>query len=169
MWNENAPSCECSISAPNGKATSIDSFATVRARCPALNQVFLPDSIWTDFQSWWERSGHEAGHQSILRLAYERGYLDRVTSPIHRYLLTAATIRPNVRNQYIQDLREKWLGLKDPLERHKKWRIFQGHLVELQFAAWLERRSYTIDDLEALREGSDIEATSLDGSELRSS
>jgi hypothetical protein len=51
----------------------------------------------------------------------------------------------------------------DPIERHKKFRIFFGRLVELQCAEWLEQQGWAISGLEALREGPDIEAYTSDG------
>jgi hypothetical protein len=88
----------------------------------------------------------------------ERGHLGRVTSAVHRYLITAGLPRPDVRRQYLQDLRERWMLYLDPLERHQKFRILAGRLVELQFAEWLEVQGWKVSGLEALREGPDIEA-----------
>jgi hypothetical protein len=93
----------------------------------------------------------------------ERGYLGRVTSAVHRYLMTAGVPRPNVRQQYLQDLRERWMLYADPHERHQKARIFLGRLVELQVAEWLEFQGWTVSGLEALRQGPDIEASTPDG------
>jgi hypothetical protein len=98
-------------------------------------------------------------HKSALLEAYRYGYLNRATSPIHRYLLTAGALRSDAREQYIKDLQERWLLFQEPLERHQKWKAFHGRLAELQFAGWLEEeKSYEITGLEALRKGPDIEA-----------
>lgn len=163
MTSDDAASCSCAAPLLDENGASLESFAKVRACCPALHQVLLPDSIWHEFQDWCTNPDDVAGHRSVLWIAHQRHCLHRVTSPIHRYLLTGATIRSNVREQYIKDLQERWLGNEEPLERHRKWRIFQGHLAELQLAVWLEDQSYAIEGLEALREGPDIEATSADG------
>lgn len=48
---------------------------------------------------------------------------------------------------------------EDPLERHRRSRIFTGRIVELQCAAWLESLGWVINGVEAFRVGSDIEAT----------
>jgi hypothetical protein len=126
--------------------------------------VLLPDSIWQEFQDWCDQPDDVAEHRSVLLLAYLRGCLDRVTSPIHRYLLISGTVRADARKQYIKDLQETWLREREPLERHRKWKIFYGRLVEFLFAAWLEEQSYTITGLEALREGSSgMEAVSPNG------
>jgi len=47
----------------------------------------------------------------------------------------------------------------DSLERHQRSRVFTGRIVELQSAAWLEMRGWSITGLEALRPGPDIEAS----------
>jgi hypothetical protein len=77
--------------------------------------------------------------------------------------MTAGVPRPNVRQQYLQDLRERWMLYSDPHERHQKARIFLGRLVELQFAEWLELQGWTVSGLEALRQGPDFEAYTHDG------
>ena len=150
--------CVCGAALPPGEQNLLASFSAVRAGCPALGKVLLPDSIWQDFQGWCVHPDDIAEHRSVLLRAYLRGFLGRVTLPIHRYLLASGAIRTDARKQYIKDLQETWLRNQEPLERHRKWRIFHGHLVELQLAAWLEEQSYAITGLEALREGPDIEA-----------
>jgi hypothetical protein len=115
--------------------------------------------VWPDFQQWHRQPAAKVDfHQSILLLAMERGHLYRVTSAVHRYLIAAGLPRPDVRQQYLQDLRERWMLYSDPHERHQKSRMFLGRLVELQFAEWLELQGWTISGLEALRQGPDIEA-----------
>lgn len=70
-----------------------------------------------------------------------------------------------VRKQYLKDLRERWMYYSDsdPMKRHQKFRSFFGKVVELQFAEWLESQGWTVSKLEALREGPDIEAKTIDG------
>jgi hypothetical protein len=46
----------------------------------------------------------------------------------------------------------------DPIERHRKFRIFFGRLVELQCIEWLESQGWAVSRFEAFREGPDIEA-----------
>ncbi|HEY5864108.1 MAG TPA: hypothetical protein VI542_00925 [Candidatus Tectomicrobia bacterium] len=89
--------------------------------------------------------------------------MGRVTSAVHRYLMTAGHPRPDVRRQYLQDLRERWMLYADPIERHEKARIFSGRLAELQCAEWLELQGWIVSGLEALREGPDIEAYANEG------
>lgn len=123
--------------------------------------------MWPDFQKWHRQADEEAQHQSILLLAMKRGHLGRVTSAVHRYLITGNRPKPNVRPQYLKDLRERWLSYPDPKERNKKFRIFFGRLAELQFAEWLELEGWRVCELEALRKeqenGPDIEAWAARG------
>lgn len=137
---------------------ALEIFAAVRSRCPVLNQIFLPDTIWIDFQKWHNQPDTVVHHRSILLLSMERGYLGRVTSAVHRYLITSGQARPDIRQQYLQDLQERWMFYQNPTERHQKFRTFMGRLVELQFAEWLESQGGTVSNLEALREGPDVEA-----------
>ena len=143
-------------------SNSIEEFTKLREKCPALHQVFLPDSIWQDFRKWCSRQD-DAGHRSILLLAFQRGQLCRMTAPIHRFLVSSTGLHPNVRKQYISDLRERWMFDRDPAERHRLSRIFRGRTVELQFALWLESQSHKVIGLEATREGPDIETVSRGG------
>ncbi|MGA2577455.1 MAG: hypothetical protein ABSH24_15660 [Bryobacteraceae bacterium] len=144
------------------EAGALASFAEIRAACPALQKVLVPDTVWPEFQDWCTHPDDVAEHRSVVWEAYVGGCLDRVTSPIHQYLLEGWS--PLCTKQYRQDLQEAWMRKKQPLERHKKWRIFYGHLVELQFAAWLEEQGYAISGLEATNEKSpDVEAVSPAG------
>jgi hypothetical protein len=137
----------------------LDTFAALREQCAALKEILAPDDLWPAFQTWACQPPNGAHHQSILLLAMERSHLNRVTTPIHRYLIEAGTPRATLRKQYLQDLRERWMAYDDALERHRKARAYRGRLVELQCAEWLEAQGWSISGLEALREGSDIEAS----------
>lgn len=150
--------CRCFNVTNCGGEGSLETLATVRSQCGALLRVFLPDDVWPDFQKWHHQPDNSAYHRSVLLLALERGHLGRVTSPIHRYLIQSGTPKPVVRKQYLNDLRELWMNYSDPIERHKKSRIFLSRVVELQCAEWLEQQGWIIDGLEAIREGPDIEA-----------
>lgn len=154
--------CSCSKRQGSVGKESLEIFAAVRSCCPALH-LFVPDEVWPGFQQWHRQSDTVAYHRSILLLAMEWGHLGRVTSAVHRYLITAGLPRPDVRQQYLQDLRERWMLHSDPIDRHQKFRMFAGRLVELQFAEWLELQGWTISGLEALREGPDVEAYASDG------
>lgn len=138
-------------------------FAEVREACPALRRVLIPDDVWPAFQAWDRQPRDDAHHRSILLLAMDRGHLSRVTSAVHRYLISGNAPRADLREQYAQDLRERWMSYPNVLERHQRCRAFLGLLVELQCAEWLEAQGWTIDRLEALREGPDIVARSEGG------
>jgi hypothetical protein len=155
--------CICGTALPPSDQSLIASFGEIRARCPALRKILVPNSIWQEFQGWCDRLDGMAIQQSELLMAHQRGSLGRVTSPIHRYLLQSEMVRTDARKQYTKDLQETWLGDLELLERHRKWRMFHGRVAELQFAEWLEEHSYTITGLEALREGPDVEAVSRNG------
>jgi hypothetical protein len=141
----------------------IKDFSEMRDKCPALREVLLPDSIWQQFRDWHSRPDDVAAHCSIVLLAFRRGYLGRVTAPIHRYIVSSAGVLPGVRKQYVKDLRERWMLHGDPIKRNRLARIFRGRLVELQFAVWLESQSHKVVGLETTREGPDIETVSSDG------
>ncbi len=142
----------------------LNTFAAVRERCPAINQLLVPDEIWPKFHNWHLWSDGEAHHESTLLLALDRGYLSSITSPMHRFLLESGRINSRVRKQYINDLQENWIDDSDSLERHKKFKTFQGRVAELQCAEWLERMGWEISGLEAFREGGpDIEAKNARG------
>ncbi len=152
-----ARNCRCVI--------PIDILERIRADCPALHSLFLPEDEWSKFKEWHERPHRSvAGHRSYLLLALQGGCLARLTGPIHRYLISNETLRSDVRRQYVKDMRERWMFYSESLERHRKSRMFAGRIVEIQFAEWIETTlGWTIIGLEALREGPDIEATSASG------
>jgi hypothetical protein len=145
----------------NYRIIPLDTFTAVREKCPAIKELFVPDEIWPKFRSWHLWSDVEAHHESALLLALDRGHLNSITFPVHRYLFEPSCINSRLRKQYINDLQEKWMDHSDPLERHKKFKMFYGRIVELQCVEWLERQGWKISDLEAFREGAaDIEAKS---------
>ena len=155
---EPTETCICTRSHDADTETSLDTLETVRHACPVLREVFLPDNLWHDFREWHRRPDSISYQRSVILLALERGQLSKVTSPIHRYLISEGSIRPNVRQQYLKDLQEFWMRYETVIERHRKFRIFLSRLAELQFAEWLEGRAWKIIGLEALRTGPDIEA-----------
>ena len=147
---------------PDGQIP-LQEFIALREKCPALREILVPEQVWAQFREWHLSPDYVASHSSVVLLAFRRGYLSRVTDPIHRYLVSSAGIRPGVSTQYVRDLREKWIFDADPAERNRLSRIFRGRLAELQFASWLESQSHVIVGLEALRKGSDIETISKNG------
>jgi len=151
-----APACACSRKYAGGDL--LHDFTKIREGCPALNLVLLPDGIWPAFLDAAGKKPNEALHQSMLVLAFQRGHLEHVTGPVHRYLLADGRVKPELRKQYAQDLRERWLLETGRLERHRESRRFTGRLVELLCTQWLETGSWRVTGLEAFREGPDIAA-----------
>lgn len=140
-----------------------EGFIDLRQHCSALREVLLPDEIWPEVLQWHRVGDDVASHSSVVLLAYRRGRLPKVTGPIHRYLLIDTGIFASARKQYLKDLCEKWMLNPDPGERHRLSRTFRGRLIELQYAQLLENQNHAIVGLEAIRQGSDIEARSPNG------
>jgi hypothetical protein len=151
---DEAHACACAQKYDRGDLLA--GFAAVRDGCPVLKQLLLPDAIWPDFQKAAAAPADDALHQSMLVLAFERGHLARLTSPLHRYLMNGEKVGDGLR--YVNDLPERWLFKTDTLERHSKARAFMGKLTELHAAQWLEHDGWRITELEAFREGPDIGA-----------
>jgi hypothetical protein len=141
----------------------LDDFVALRNNCSALRDLLLPEPIWAQFLDWHSLPDDVANHASVALLAFRRGQLSRITGPIHRFLVSSGGIRPDVRAQYVQDLKEKWMFQNEPHERNRLYRTFRGRLVELQFASFLESESHTIARLEATGKGPDIESISANG------
>jgi hypothetical protein len=141
-------------------------FYELRDKCDALCKVFIPNGIWETFQDMTQSEQDGANHQSMLLLAYERGYLHKMTSPVHKYLLDSrGNLKRQVSNDYIRDLQEKWMFENGELRRHQVSRIYRGKVSELQCAEWLEEKGWEISNLEALGGAHDIEAVSPEGSD----
>jgi hypothetical protein len=126
--------------------------------------LFVPDSEWQRFRSWHTAGSHNsAEHVSFLVAALHRGHVNRLTSSVHRFLITDGLVRKEVRSQYLEDLRERWMYADDPFERHDAWRRFFGKVCELQIAELFEQRGLEVTALEAYREGPDIELSNVSG------
>src|SRR5215469_11510504 len=95
--------CACMTPWVDNERASIDILETIRAECPALRHIFLPDDVWLGFKAWHQNRDVVAAHRSMLLLALERGHLARLTSSIHRYLIEGGTVRQEVRRQYVKD------------------------------------------------------------------
>jgi len=88
--------CAC-LEAPYLRVESAAQALTrLRALCPALHSVFLPQDMWCDFWRWRKQEDEVAAHRSVLLLALERGHLGRFTSPVHKYLLDGEHVRSGV-------------------------------------------------------------------------
>ncbi|NVL89443.1 MAG: hypothetical protein HWN69_00415 [Desulfobacterales bacterium] len=157
--------CPCQRAIDTEHKDLLREFRRIRKQCPALREVLVPGPILSEFEEACNAAPDNARHRSILLLALERGYLNRITSPIHSYVLKNDKPKNELTKQYRQDLQERWLRNDSEIERHRRSRIFQGRLCELQCAEWIEKQGWKITDLEALGGSQDIEARSPDGTE----
>lgn len=142
----------------------LSEFAEVREACPALKKVLVPDEDWESFSQFVTAPMDEAFHQPMAILAFKRRHLNRITSPIHRYLIENGEVHHLLTSQYRQDLRERWHISDTPLRRHQKFRIYMGKFTELQTAEWLETtQRWQILNLAAIGGPFDIEGISSEG------
>jgi len=141
---------------------SSSSFPNVRNKCDAL-KLMVPDENLDCFLKWdkcCSSENNKAFHRSTIMLALKRGYLDRITSPIHRF----NTNNKPFTKSYQNALAEKWMMAKSTVKRHQEFRIFMGKLIELKFAEWLSNNKWKIDDLEAWTDKNpDVTATNAIG------
>jgi hypothetical protein len=160
--------CACEKAIVIEEKNILEEFARIREKCCALKEILLPDSIWSDFQKIGFKNIDEANNRSILLLALERGYLRKITSPIHRYLIKEGKPRKELIPQYKKDLNENWmLKIEDTyIRRHQKAKEFLGKLTELLTAEWIEKQGWMISSLEALGGNCDIEALSPENVEV---
>jgi hypothetical protein len=154
-------SCSCQTAKATEYHCVLEDFAALRERCPALKQILVPDTIWLDFQRVATEEINAARHVPILLVAFKYGYLRKITSSVHKYLMDNGNIKKELTKQYrdIGDI-EKWILNKDILERHRKFKSYMGKPTELLCAAWIEEQGWRISNLAALGGKADIEATS---------
>ncbi len=79
-----------------------------------------------------------------------RGYLGRITRPVHLYLLDGEKVKNGLKKNYRKDLIEKWINETTPISCHQKSRGHEGKLAELLCSEWLQRNGWEIKNLEAL-------------------
>lgn len=149
--------CTCSTP-PSNEETHIEDFLNLRSTCPALKEIFIPNHLLQEFSINIRQAPNKASHQSILFLAYKNGYLNKLTLPVHRYLLEGSNVSTLASSSYKSALQEKWFFYGNELSLHQKARGYRGKLTELQCAEWLEDNQYEIINLEALNGKHDIEA-----------
>ena len=142
--------CDCQNMITTEHNHLLKEFSILRSKCPAIKEVLIPEALWPDFQRFFLNKSNRAAHSSILLLAFERKHLNKITSPIHRYLMEGEKPKPSVTNQYVKDLRECWLLEETEIERHRKAKMFMGKLIELQCAEWIENQKWKISNIEAL-------------------
>lgn len=142
--------CDCQTEFCDGSESICEikkRFFDLRIRCPVLNH-FVPDETCEIIRNnQWGVDEH--GHQSIILLAYTRGYLQRITRPLHRFLIDdKGDMIDNINKNY-KDLKECWLQANTPENKHSSARGYMGKPLELVFAEMLYNKSYDIVDLEA--------------------
>ncbi len=147
--------CECTKSYNGNKNEIVEHFTKLRGKCPAINEILIPDCIFDQYINFVSKPLDQANHQSILLLAFQRNYLHKITIPIHKYL-----INKNINENYKKDLQEFWLKKGDILDRHKTARIYMGKLYEILIADWLDYNNWEIIELEATGGIADIVAIS---------
>jgi len=152
--------CPCLSTSFFKKDALLGEFAALREQCAVLKQIFVPDEIWPSFRDKCIAQPDVARHQSILLGAFVNGVINRITLPIHRYLLDGCRPKSTLSKQYKKDLIEKWIFEKEVIDRHRKARIFQGKLAELFSAFWIDAQGWNIISLEAIGSDFDIEAMS---------
>jgi hypothetical protein len=155
--------CCCQITRPDSEKPIIEAFGLVRENCPALRQVLMPERSWEMFAAHSPKAADNARHCSYLLMAYKRGALHRITSPVHRFLLQSGEPHPRLIGQYRQDLQELWLNESDPVNRHERFKKFFGKIVELQLAEWLANTGWIVTGLAALGAEVDIVVRSPNG------
>lgn len=151
--------CACQHYVWNGNLDELRVFKSLHATCPALNQLLIPSNDWSQFEQAALAPPDAAYHRSMLLLAFERGYLGRITLPIHRYLLDGNSVKPNVVNQYRLDLAETWMFENSIDLRHKRSKSYLGRLGELILTASMQDDGWVITNLEVWGGKFDIEAS----------
>ena len=138
----------------------ISPFELVRASCPALSQVVVPDSIWTQYKAFCLSEFDDANFRPITWLAFRRGYLANFTRPIHRFVLDGRKEGVQPTDKCLKDLCERWFLKSDVMARFQVSKRFEACIAELRFAEWLERGSWNITNLEVYGGKHDVEASS---------
>lgn len=158
--------CDCQTVTGTGNSwkSVLNQFENVRKNCPALREIFVPESVWPQFSEVALNFHNNATeHQYIFLCAFKAGFLRKITLPVHAYLLDGEKPKKSLKKQYKQDLIEKWILKKIPTERHIGARGFHGKLAELISSSWIESQGWKIINLEALGGSFDIEAISPQG------
>lgn len=152
--------CDCQNMVTTEHNHLLEEFSILRSKCSAIKEVLIPEDDWPAFQRVFLEKRDQAVHCSILLLAFERGHISKITSPIHRYLMEGKKPKLSLTKQYAKDLIEYWLLEETEIERHRKSKMFIGKLIELQCTEWIEDQGWKIFNISALGGNADIEAQS---------
>lgn len=148
--------CVCTTNF-DSKGDYLHQFRDIRNKCPALNKIFVPDEIFENFMLA-SSNFNTTRHQPIVIGLLRNNCLSKITVPAHLYLMEDGIVSSRLTKQYKKDLMETWITESEPIERHRKNRIFEGKLAEILCANYLENKGWRITNLEALGGNHDIEA-----------
>ena len=148
--------CPCQSILVSNNRSLFEDFASLRKLCPALRDILVPDTIWHDFREIATAIDDQNRKQPIVLGAFKNGLLNRITLPVHTYLLDGPTLKCNLTRQYKEDLSEKWILKQERSAAYQKLKTFKGKLTEIMVAAWLADYGWTINNLEALGGSFDI-------------
>jgi len=135
-------------------------FLGLRNKCSALKEILVPNDILEDFINTYINDNSKFDFMSIL--AFERGYLKNITTPVHKFIIGNLHKVPKY---YLDDLKEYWMiKYQDYSDRFKKSRSsFEGRINELIFIDWLDEHDYKIIDLEVWGANIDVIAKDNEG------
>lgn len=150
-WN-----CPCGATHRRG-GTTLREFGLLRDVCPALRDVLVPDAVWDEYLNSSGEPGDEIPDDSLLLLAFERGYLSKFTSPVHSLMLAGDRVRDDMCPSYVGALKELWWKPQTASERHATEKAYRGKVAELQLAQHLLERGWSISMMEAWGGDHDIE------------
>jgi hypothetical protein len=159
-------SCPCYRASPRNRQTIRREFAELRDRCPALNQILLPDEIWVEAQRQDRAEPDDTYHRSMLVLAYMGGFLHHITWGVHQFLLDGTDVKQAVTKQYRKDLRERWMEKQGIEYRHGTFKTYFGKLAEVLLATWFDEHEYSVQNLAALDGPFDVTVKAANGDEI---
>ena len=140
--------CPCQYVGNEDK--SFDGFLKLRKNCLALNKFFIPDHQLREFLTTRNCIQTNKNFDSIIYLAYQDNYLQNLTLPIHKFLITNGQLHQDLKNQYKSDANEHWMKKRTVKDIARNTGIYLGKISELLFAYWLDTQGWSIDKLEAL-------------------
>lgn len=147
---------ECACQKIKGKNNSLLDFQSMRNKCPAIKNILIPDAKWEYFYKIANEEPDEARHQSVILGAFFNGYLSKITSPVHRFLMDAENPKKELKPEYRNALFETWLMKKSTEERHDTFKKNYGKVIELLVAEFLFNKDWEICNLAALGAEADI-------------
>ena len=157
------PVCSCQTPKKVNREELFQKLSLLRNECPALKEILIPVNQWITFEQLSKDPLDGVGHKFKTLGALQLGILNKITLPIHRYLLSNGSVKSSVTKNYKNALTENWMSKSTPIERHRAARVHDGKINELICASFLEDNGWKIDNLEALGGENDIIATDPSG------